>query len=98
MQADRGTKRKRWVRWLAGLFGMLAALASQGFGCQRPMPSLPPEEAKRSPWFVDISEASGLDFVHDAGPVGRYFMPQAIGSGAALFDFDNDGRLDIYLV
>jgi hypothetical protein len=40
----------------------------------------------------------GLDFVHDAGPVGNYFMPQAIGSGAALFDFNNDGLLDIYLL
>jgi len=66
--------------------------------CQKPAPSVPIEEAKGSPWFVDITEVSGLDFVHDAGPVGRYFMPQAIGSGAALFDFDNDGRLDIYLL
>ena len=39
------------------------------------------------------------DFVHDAGPIdGTYFMPQIMGSGGALFDFDNDGRLDIYLV
>ena len=29
---------------------------------------------------------------------GTYFMPQIIGSGAALFDFDSDGRLDIYLL
>src|SRR5947208_2905661 len=29
---------------------------------------------------------------------GDYFMPQIMGSGGALFDFDNDGRLDIYLL
>jgi hypothetical protein len=40
----------------------------------------------------------GLDFVHDAGPPGDFFMPAAIGSGAALFDMDGDGRLDIYLL
>jgi hypothetical protein len=39
-----------------------------------------------------------MNFTHDAGPVGRYFMPQALGSGAALFDSDNDGRLDVYLI
>jgi hypothetical protein len=47
---------------------------------------------------VDITAESGLNFVHDAGPTGSYFVPQIIGSGAALFDFDNDGRLDIYLI
>jgi hypothetical protein len=50
------------------------------------------------PWLADITDQVGLDFVHDAGPVGSYFMPQALGSGAALFDFNNDGRLDIYLL
>jgi hypothetical protein len=62
------------------------------------------------PWFADVTEEAGLDFIHDAGPsplsptrkgVGkkaRYFMPQLMGSGAALFDFDGDGLLDIYLL
>lgn len=50
------------------------------------------------PWFVDVTEQVGLDFVHDAGPVGDYFMPQQVGSGAAFFDFDNDGLLDILLL
>jgi len=49
-------------------------------------------------WFADITERSGLNFVHDAGPSGTFFMPQMLASGGALFDFDNDGRLDAYLV
>src|SRR3979411_2955239 len=37
--------------------------------------------------------------MHDAGPVDRrYFMPQSMGSGVALFDFDGDGLLDVYLL
>jgi hypothetical protein len=51
-----------------------------------------------APWFKDITEESGIRFVHDAGPTGSWFMPQIMGSGAALFDFDGDGRLDIYLI
>jgi hypothetical protein len=50
------------------------------------------------PWFADVTSAVGLDFVHDAGPVGDYFMPQQVGSGAAFFDFDNDGLVDILLL
>jgi hypothetical protein len=46
-----------------------------------------------------VTDGSGLDFIHDPGPVdGTYFMPQSIGSGAALLDFEGTGRLGIYLL
>src|SRR6266852_395972 len=54
-----------------------------------------------TPWFVDITEEVGLDFTHDAGPLPtdeHYFTPQIVGSGAALFDFDNSGRLGLLLL
>jgi hypothetical protein len=90
-----------------GGIAVLVALLGLGSGCQKidsaaaksQAQSLPPRaETDDAPWFVDITDQVGLKFVHDAGPLGKYFMPESLGSGAALFDFDNDGRLDIYLV
>jgi hypothetical protein len=75
--------------------GLLAAC----LGCRGPAPeALVPEGAGEPPWFRDDTAAVGLDFRHDAGPLGRYFMPQIMGSGAALLDFDNDGFFDLYFV
>ncbi|MGH7171840.1 MAG: CRTAC1 family protein [Gemmataceae bacterium] len=77
----------------------ILALAILPLGCQRAEPiASKPEPDFVAPWFEDVTERVGLNFVHDAGPVGDYFLPQVIGSGAALFDFDRDGRLDIYLL
>jgi len=58
----------------------------------------PPHPAAGPAWFEDVTDRVGLDFVHDAGPTDDYFMPASMGSGAALFDFDGDGLLDIYLL
>jgi hypothetical protein len=65
---------------------------------QAPSTSQPKLESATAPWFEDITERSGVRFVHDTGAKGAYFMPENVGSGVALLDFDNDGRLDIYLV
>jgi hypothetical protein len=48
-------------------------------------------------WLQDVTQELGLDFVHDAGPTGTYFMPQSMGSGCA-FIHDGDGTLYIYLL
>ncbi len=48
--------------------------------------------------FDEITQSAGLDFVHDNGNEGELWTLEIVGAGAALLDFDNDGRLDIWLV
>ncbi|HTU89199.1 MAG TPA: VCBS repeat-containing protein [Gemmataceae bacterium] len=67
-------------------------------GCQKPITTPLAGEPAGPPWFRDVTAESGVDFLHDAGPTGTFFLPQIVGSGAAVLDFDGDGLLDLYFL
>jgi hypothetical protein len=48
--------------------------------------------------FEDAAEAAGLRFVHENGARGRKYLLETMGSGAAVLDYDGDGRMDVFLV
>src|SRR4051812_5809301 len=55
-------------------------------------------EAELTRRFLDAAGQSGLRFVHDNGSTGQFYMPELLRAGVALFDYDNDGDPDVYLV
>lgn len=46
--------------------------------------------------FTEIAQRAGIDFVHFSGMTKDRHFPTANGSGVAIFDYDNDGKLDLY--
>ena len=65
----------------------------------RPSPLVRPGVAVPRVHFEDIAVQAGLGFRHVSGdPVNKQYLVESTGSGVALFDFDNDGLLDIFFV
>ncbi|HET6201377.1 MAG TPA: CRTAC1 family protein [Planctomycetota bacterium] len=91
---------------LAPLLAALPLLA----GCSEkpPPPSpkpgpatyLPPAAATEPPpppvAYVDVTKESGVDFVHENGSFGKKLLPETMGPGVVLLDYDGDGRLDLF--
>ena len=73
------------------LYGLLLGLA----GCRPVEKATPIAEAE---WFVDQTEQSGLIFTHFNGMTGDFYYPEVMPPGVALFDYDADGDLDVFVV
>lgn len=48
--------------------------------------------------FEDVTRAAGIHFVHNNGAFGKMWLPEALGSGVAFIDYNNDGWPDILLI
>jgi hypothetical protein len=46
--------------------------------------------------FADGTAYAGITFRHNSGAFGNKYLPETMGSGLAVFDFDNDGWLDVF--
>ena len=72
---------------------MLLLLCARSFSenpQSSPLPSNSPGK------FVDRTAHLGIHFQHEASLTTRKYLLESMGSGVALFDYDNDGRLDIF--
>jgi hypothetical protein len=89
--------------WMwAGIVGLGFAFAARG---QTPSAKPEPHASVQSTTtslvpgrFVDVTEKVGVRFLHQAPHTSRKYLIETMGSGVALFDCDNDGRLDLFLV
>jgi hypothetical protein len=75
---------------------------------QRDRPAVPPSAGSKSASavtskivpgkFTDVATALGVHFQYRSSHSAKHYLLETMGAGVGLFDYDNDGRLDIFLV
>src|ERR1700682_3932222 len=50
------------------------------------------------PAFTDVTAKSGIRFKQEASRTSQKYLPESMGGGVAMFDYDNDGYLDLFFV
>jgi enediyne biosynthesis protein E4 len=90
-----------------------AAVAVAFAGCgssafpQTPSAQTPKKEKSEAPTkprptgplqFTDVTAQAGINFKHNSGAFGKKYLPETMGSGVCVFDYDNDGWQDILFI
>jgi hypothetical protein len=91
----RCTSRLRQLRKV--VVAVSVAIATYPASSQKVVTSAAPAASTSIPKFEDVTEKLGIHFQHQASPTSKKYLLETMGSGVALFDYDNDGRLDIFL-
>ena len=63
------------------------------------LPKTPPPPGPQAPspvTFTDITPLTKIDFKHDGSPTSIKYLLETMGGGVAIFDYDNDGRMDLF--
>ena len=100
------------VRGRGFLAAGFLSLAAASCGGGEPEAAEPPSYAQTRPGFAargasdvstsirftDVTAAAGIDFVHATGAFGEKWMPETMGSGVVVLDYDGDGWPDLFFV
>jgi hypothetical protein len=83
------------MRLLLGLslFALLIGVAAP-----RQIGSAPDSQKPLPGQFSDVTLGLGIHFNYISSHTPKHYLPETMGAGVALFDYDNDGRLDIFIV
>jgi hypothetical protein len=84
------------------LFSLLSSFAAAQTGPHSVPPGASPAQSAASPSdaakYTDITSSLNINFEYIASHTSKKYLIETMGSGVALFDYDNDGRLDIFVV
>jgi hypothetical protein len=76
---------------------LLAPLAGGFFGCSEPSAEKNAEPPGKI-HFTDVTDASGIQFLHRHGGSGMKYLIETMGAGVCVLDYDGDGWPDLYEV
>jgi hypothetical protein len=76
---------------------LLAALALPGAAFAADTAPAKPATPATTVLFRDVTKEAGITFTHHSAPEKKYIV-ESMSGGVAAFDYDNDGKLDIYFV
>src|SRR6195256_234281 len=63
------------------------------------LPKTPPPPGPKAPstvTFTDITAFTRINFKHAGSPTSVKYLLETMGGGVAIFDYDNDGRMDVF--